>query len=187
MAVNRDLVSIELSGCSGESACGPETPVTPAQVESLAALIAYIHDAAGVPFNVFPRHPTSGLVTCLEHWEFSVKDCPYRAVRSIRDRYLARAREIMRVGQTGTRVGSSAEGGSSPPPGQVRLWVTATDGLNLRTAPGLNNPILVALSYGAALRSTGVGVQRDGHVWIPVTDVASGRTGYVAQEYCAIA
>lgn len=71
VAVNRDLVSIELSGCSGESTCGSETAVTADQEESLAALIAYVHDAAGVPFDVFPRHPRSGLVTCLEHWEFS--------------------------------------------------------------------------------------------------------------------
>ena len=180
VSVNRDLVSIELSGCSGESACGPETVVTPAQEESLAALIASIHDAAGVPFDVFPLHPRSRVVTCLEHWEFSTKACPYLAVRSIRDRYLARARELMRIAQTGATVVTA----DAVP---AHLRVTATDGLNLRMAPGTSSPILATLAFGASLQATGQGVQQDGHIWLPVTDVTSGRTGYVAQEYCAAA
>jgi hypothetical protein len=93
-AVNRDLRSIELSGYA-------TSPVTDAQLASLAWLIAYWHDQAGVPWDVFPRHPGSGVVTQLQHWEFSGKECPFGPVRNLTDTYQARAREIMRRYQTG--------------------------------------------------------------------------------------
>lgn len=94
-AVNRDLRSIELSGFA-------HSPVTPAQLESLAWLIAYWHDQARVPWQLFPIHPASGVVTQLQHWEFSGKECPFGPVRNRTDDYQARAREIMRRYQTGS-------------------------------------------------------------------------------------
>ncbi len=60
-AINRDLRSIELSGKG-------ETPVTPKQFEALCQLIAYVHDRAEIPWDSFPRHPISGVVTQLQHW-----------------------------------------------------------------------------------------------------------------------
>ncbi|CAA9534668.1 MAG: hypothetical protein AVDCRST_MAG73-1263 [uncultured Thermomicrobiales bacterium] len=107
-AVNRDLVSIELSGWSNETWHGkPETPVSDAQFESLCQLVAYWHDQARVPWDVFPSHPTLGIVTQLQHREFTgVKDCPFPAVKNLTLQYRERVKQIMREAQTGTTGGA---------------------------------------------------------------------------------
>lgn len=197
VSVNRDLVSIELSGCSGESACGPETPVSSAQLKSLAALIAYVHDAAGVPYDVFPRHPASGVVTCLEHWEFSSKGCPFPAVRSLREGYLFQAQAIMRAAQLSEPTESAntvppvgiadASGGPRTPASVGQLRVTPTAGLNLRVGPGLGRPVVTTLVRGTVLTVHGPPEGRDGYIWVPVVVIGTGRYGFVAREYCDVA
>ncbi|HEV2107145.1 MAG TPA: N-acetylmuramoyl-L-alanine amidase [Thermomicrobiales bacterium] len=91
-AINRDLRSIELSGKG-------ETPVTPKQFEALCQLIAYVHDRSEIPWDSFPRHPVSGVVTQLQHWEIARKECPGRVVRELTDTYQERVRGILRAAQ----------------------------------------------------------------------------------------
>jgi N-acetylmuramoyl-L-alanine amidase len=98
-AINSRLVSIEREGGS--------EPMTPAQLESLAALIAYWHDQARVPWDTFPLHPALGIVTQMQHWEFSGQHrqgtgCPFAGVQGQTDAYQDRARAIMRKFQTQT-------------------------------------------------------------------------------------
>lgn len=103
-AINRDLRSIELSGKG-------ETPITPKQFEALCHLIAYVHDQAGVPWDRFPDHPGTGVVTQLQHWEIARKACPGRVVRNLTNAYQARVRSILKAAQTG-----QSTGGALPPP-----------------------------------------------------------------------
>lgn len=92
----------------------------------------------------------------------------------------------MRIAQAGESAPPSNGAAPSTPGSQINLRVAATDGLNLRSGPGLGNPIMATLSYGAALRSFGEGTRRDGYDWLPVADMTTGRTGYVAGEYCTV-
>jgi hypothetical protein len=107
-AVNSRLVSIELSGCSGDplSSAGcrdvPQTEFTAAQFESMCRLIAYWHDQARVPWDRFPVNPQTGVVTQMQHYEFSSKACPWSNVRDRTSEYQNRVKEIMRSYQEGT-------------------------------------------------------------------------------------
>lgn len=104
-AINTHLVSIELSGCSGEPFPAPfcrnkpETDVTAAQFESLCHLIAFWHDQARVPWGSFPVNPATGVVTQMQHFEFADKACPYPIVRGLTSEYQARVKDIMRAAQ----------------------------------------------------------------------------------------
>lgn len=104
-SINIRLVSIELSGCSGLPDAAPfcrnkpETDVTAAQFESLCQLIAFWHDQIGVPWGSFPVNPASGVVTQMQHYEFSDKKCPFPIVRGLTSEYQARVKEIMRAAQ----------------------------------------------------------------------------------------
>ena len=102
-AVNRDLVSIELSGWSGDNPdAHAESDVTEKQFESLCQLVAHWHDQARVPWNLFPVNPDRNVVTQLQHWEFTgVKNCPFPIVKGLTEQYRARVKEIMREAQTG--------------------------------------------------------------------------------------
>ena len=115
-AVNRDLVSIELSGfANGRSDGIAESGVTDKQLESLSQLVAYWHDQARVPWHQFPFNPNVGIVTQLQHWEFTGdKDCPFPIVKGLTERYRARAKEIMRQFQTGGGGDTSGNGGGQP-------------------------------------------------------------------------
>ena len=93
--LNRRLVSIELSGHFEAH----QDEVTPKQFESLCHLIAHWHDRAGVPWHVFPRHPVSGVVTQMQHYEFAKKACPGAVVRARTSEYQERVRQIMRQHQ----------------------------------------------------------------------------------------
>jgi hypothetical protein len=107
-AINRDLRSIELSGKG-------ETPVTPKQFKALCHLVAYVHDRAGVPWDRFPDHPVTGVVTQLQHWEIARKGCPGRVVRDLTHAYQARVRSILKAAQTGKPTGSALP----PPPSRA--------------------------------------------------------------------
>ena len=108
-AINRDLRSIELSGRG-------ETPVTPKQFEALCQLVAYVHDRAGVPWDRFPDHPGTGVVTQLQHWEIARKGCPGRVVRGLTDAYQSRVRSILKAAQTNQPVRDVLP----PPPRPIR-------------------------------------------------------------------
>jgi hypothetical protein len=91
-AINARLVSIETEG-AGE-------PMTPAQLESVAALVAYWHDQDDVPWDQFPLNPKYGVVTQMQHWELGKRACPGRGVRDQTDAYQDRTRAIMKQYQT---------------------------------------------------------------------------------------
>lgn len=95
-AINRDLVSIERSDGGNVN-----TTVSPKQFEAIARIMAYWHDQAKVPWSAFPINPAGGVVTQLQHFEFSEKACPFPPVRAITTRYQDRVRAILREYQTG--------------------------------------------------------------------------------------
>jgi hypothetical protein len=111
-AINRDLVSIELSGFYVDQWSPRETVPTPKQLESLCRLVAYWHDQARVPSDAFPVNPRSGVVTQLQHYEFAKKACPGPKVRGLTETYWTRVREILRQYQLG---GGFAEPVPPPP------------------------------------------------------------------------
>jgi hypothetical protein len=96
VGVNRDLVSIERSD-GGDI----NTPMSEKQFESMAQLTAYWADQAEIPWYDFPINPKSGVVTDMEHWEFSTKDCPFAPVRSQTTRLQNRIRAILKQWQVG--------------------------------------------------------------------------------------
>jgi uncharacterized protein YraI len=204
-AVNRDLVSIELSGHSGLTRDGneviiPETDVSPKQFEMLCQLIAHYHDAAHVPWDVFPKHPVSGVVTCLEHWEFATKQCPFSEVRGLRDRYLTRTREIMKHYQTGKTdplpPGTSLPGSGStgtPNSGQPanfrvndKIAVAVTGPINLRAGTSTSTNAVTSMANGTQLCVLGGPTANESYRWYRVRIISTGQIGYVAGELCSV-
>ena len=111
-AVNRDLRSIELS--DGGQHLRPYGPIdTKLQWEAHVALVAYIFDQAEVPWDQFPFNPHVGIVTYLEHWEFSTKDCPFKPVRDRTSQTQDAVRAILKMYQTGVGTDPSVP---VPPP-----------------------------------------------------------------------
>jgi hypothetical protein len=77
--------------------------VTPAQLESLAHLIAYVCDRhCRISHEDFPFNPAvgAGFYAVYQHFEFSGKNCPFPALKALHETYVARAREILRKYQT---------------------------------------------------------------------------------------
>lgn len=201
-AVNASLVSIEVSGCSGEtdsqSYCpGPETDVTDAQIEMLAQLIAYYHDQAEQPYETFPKDPKTGLNTCLEHRQFALKNCPYPKLQALRERYISRAREIMKAAQTGQTspppTGSNPGDGTpgTPSDGQPgvfevndKIKVSIGNPINLRSQPSTGSGIVIQLPNGTELCVLGPGKAAEGYTWYQVKTVAGNQQGYVAGSLC---
>lgn len=150
--VNSLLVSIELSGQQ-------TTEVTPAQFESLCQLIAYWHDQARVPWDRFPVNPASGVVTQLQHYEFTgEKECPFQVVKDLTAAYQDRVREIMRQYQ---------EGGTPPPSGNYsKADIVKTNAtMNLRAGPGTAASVITTLPVNAILVLAGQSEYRDGAWW----------------------
>lgn len=136
--VNRDIASIENSGHSGLSGT-PETPVTDAQFESLASLIAYICDKyCEIPWNEFPYNKKIGddFYAVYQHFEFASKECPFPALRAEHENYVARAKEIMEQYQ---------EDGNNPDPEPDTFEVddkikSESDDLSIYSTPGSDGP-----------------------------------------------
>lgn len=156
--VNRDLASIELSGCTSEIVewdaqgrpvmatwCGQQqTPVTDKQFEALAALIAYVADRyCQISYKDFPFNPNvgPGFYAVYQHFEFAGKNCPYSILRGMHQAYVDRAREIMQHYQT--QAGSdftpfavprvfhvlpAARATARPEPNLASAWVRIIDG-----------------------------------------------------------
>ena len=92
-AVNARLVSVEFEG--------KEEKLTAQQMEIGSSLWAYYYDAWKVPYSSYPLHPTYGIVTDLDHWEFGPKQCPFAGARSQRTEFQERVRGKMKAAQTG--------------------------------------------------------------------------------------
>ena len=165
--VNRDLASIELSGCTSEVVerdangnpvmatwCGQqETPVTPAQFEALAALIAYVADRyCRISYKDFPFNPNvgSGFYAVYQHFEFAGKNCPYATVRALHGEYVDRAREIMEHYQT--QQVSDFTPFAAPRVFHVLPNARAT----ARPEPNLGSPWVKVFEAGAAVETDGV-------------------------------
>lgn len=94
--INRDLVSIEISG-QGKTALDPQARL------AIAALTAYWADQYKVPWDVFPQVPGEGRSFVIWHQEFTKgtgKLCPYEVVISETDALVAQAKSILRQYQT---------------------------------------------------------------------------------------
>jgi hypothetical protein len=96
-AINRDLVSIELSDGGNI-----HHPVSDKQFESCAQLTAYWFDQAHVPYDAFPVNPNAGCVTDMEHFEFALKACPFDRFRPRINEFQDRVRMILRTAQVVT-------------------------------------------------------------------------------------
>jgi hypothetical protein len=112
--INRDLVSIERSDGGIES-----TPMSPKQFEAICALTAHWFDVARVPWDRFPVHPASGVVTHMLHYEFATKQCPFHPVTSRIDEIQERVRQILKAGQT---LGTPPVETPKPPERPDRPW-----------------------------------------------------------------
>lgn len=96
-AVNRDLVSIEISGRY-------ETPVSAKAFESVCRLAAFEADRMKIPHSSMPVNPATGISMFFFHQEFTRgtgKICPGSVVMSLIDEIIARTTAIMRQYQEG--------------------------------------------------------------------------------------
>lgn len=202
--INARLVSIEVSGCSGECTpnycCGDgvETDVTAEQIDSIGRLVAYYHDQAGQSYKTFPADPKTGVETCLEHSDFSDKGCPYPKLMAKRELYLARAREIMEAAQTGKEI-PPYKGGSQPGDGQPgtpsdgqpglfevndKIKVNTGASVNLRSQPTINSTVVAELANETELCVQSAGKVADGYTWYQVKTVQVNQQGYIASSLC---
>lgn len=91
-AVNRDQVSIEISGQYG-------TALTPESRQAVAALTAYFADQYGIPWDQFPIAPQDGFSFVRWHQEFTgtaEKPCPGTVVIRETNDLIELTRQIMR-------------------------------------------------------------------------------------------
>jgi hypothetical protein len=92
-AVNRDQVSIEISGFQ-------TTPLDEASRNAVAALTAYWADQYGIPWNVFPIAPQDGFSFVRWHEEFGpdlgAKKCPFDVVKRETNDLIERTRAILK-------------------------------------------------------------------------------------------
>lgn len=90
-AINRDLVSIEISGLV-------EDPISEKAIEAVAGLCAYWADRVGIPWDTYPLNPTTGLPFVYWHNEFAgikIKVCPGQVVMEATPQIEARTKEIL--------------------------------------------------------------------------------------------
>jgi hypothetical protein len=153
--LNRDLASIELSGCTtGAPWCGGnETPVTPAQLESLSQLIAYICDRfCKISYEDFPFNTRVGpdFYAVYQHYEFAGKDCPFPTVKALHGTYVERAREIMKQYQTDWAP-------EFVPFGEIRVF-TVRDNVHAsgRQAPSRGAELVRSFDPGVTIECDGV-------------------------------
>lgn len=97
-AVNRDQVSIEVSGFYG-------TALDEAARNAIAGITAYWADQDGIPWDVFPIRPQDGFSFVRWHQEFTgpqEKVCPGEVVMNETNALIERTRAILKRYQTGT-------------------------------------------------------------------------------------
>lgn len=96
-AVNRDQVSIEISGQQ-------TTRLSEKSRDVIAALTAHFADQYGIPWDVFPIAPQDGFSFVRWHQEFTLgtgKQCPFAVVIAETDDLIERTRTMMRKYQEG--------------------------------------------------------------------------------------
>ena len=96
-AINRDQVSIEISGQY-------TTPLSEKSRDAIAALTAHYADQYGIPWDVFPVAPQDGFSFIRYHQEFTLgtgKVCPGKVVMDETAALIERARAILKRYQTG--------------------------------------------------------------------------------------
>jgi len=99
-AVNRDQVSVEISG-------NYDTAFSEKAKRSVAWLIAYWADQYHIPWDVFPIAPNDGFSFIRWHREFTIgtgKPCPGKVVMDATNDLIERARTVMKAYQTGVGV-----------------------------------------------------------------------------------
>jgi hypothetical protein len=89
-AINRDLVSISISGLEDED------PISEKAIEAVAGLCAYWADRTGIPWDTYPYDPVTRLPFVYWHNEFAgTKECPGQVVMDATPAIEARTKEIL--------------------------------------------------------------------------------------------
>ena len=89
-AINRDLVSISISG-------DYESPISEKAIEAVAKLCAYWADHTGIPWDTYPQNPATNLIFVYWHNEFAgSKPCPGSVVMDATPEIQARTSEILK-------------------------------------------------------------------------------------------
>ncbi len=102
-AVNRDCISIEISGQYA-------TPIADDEFEEIATFLAYFWDQMHIPYDKAPINPATGISAVLFHQEYTLgtgKICPGPVVMKAIDDLIARAVAIMKPYQAGTTAGEA--------------------------------------------------------------------------------
>ncbi len=97
-AVNRDVVSIEISGTEYN------VPVDAVAWQEIAKLVAYWADQSKVPHDTFPINPATGISFVLWHQEFTIgtgKICPGPVVMTYTPTLIQRVKALLKQAQTG--------------------------------------------------------------------------------------
>jgi hypothetical protein len=79
-----------------------------------------------------------------------------------------------------------AEPTPSPPDTELAAGTTVTiteEEVNLRAEPSVGGEIVAVLQQGAELIVTGEGTEADGYLWYPVSNEATGDSGFVAANF----
>ena len=140
-AVNRDLVSIEISGYQ-------TTPIDDFAWRELVHFVACWADQCKVPWATFPHNPATGFSFLIWHQEFTIgtgKECPFQWVMQNTDRLIADVAAFLKPYQTG----GATEPAPIPqptkedrPPFEVRFEVP------IRKAPGFTGKVITTLKPG---------------------------------------
>lgn len=110
-AVNRDQVSIEISG-------DQLTPLSEKSRNAIAALTAHYADQYGIPWDVFPIAPQDGFSFVRWHQEFTIgsgKQCPFKVVMDETNDLIERTRAILKKYQVAAPV-TEPKPGPKPQP-----------------------------------------------------------------------
>lgn len=61
--------------------------------------------------------------------------------------------------------------------------ICTSDGVRVRSTPGLSGAIVGSVNIGAGVRVTGTSINADGYSWIPVNVIKTGTNGWVASQF----
>lgn len=116
-AVNRDCVSVEISGYD-------TTPIDDFAWGELVHLLAYLADRLEVPHSSLPLNPHTGINLFIWHEEFTYgtgKKCPFTYVKENTNRLYQDVAAFLKPYQEGTVTGPAVEP-PTPEPAPVKTW-----------------------------------------------------------------